>query len=234
MEPKVLGRPGFAIVTDIERPDPSLIEKLKEFPAAIVGDGLGRRGVMDAGIKPLNPNMRLVGPAITVEVAPGDNLMIHAAMKIARAGDVLVVYAHGDTSAGIWGNILASVAVKKGLAGVVIDGAVRDSQELVARNFPVFSRAVNPRGGTKDGPGQVNFPIACGGVAVRPGDVVVGDGDGVVVVPREHVGAAVEEARKRVEAEEKRLQAIEQGDLYPAWLIPQLRERGVLKEDDVL
>jgi 4-hydroxy-4-methyl-2-oxoglutarate aldolase len=237
MSAKFLGKPGFCVVPDIERPPRDVIDRLAKFPVAILGDAMGRRGIMDRGIKPLNSKTALCGPVVTVEVVVGDNLMIHAALKLAQPGDVLVVNAYGDMASGLWGELTTSMAIRKGLGGFIIDGAVRDGTELAESGFPVFPRGVCPRGGEKDGPGQVNMPISCGGVAVNPGDMVVGDGDGVVVVPRHMAEATIEAAQKRIDAEAARFDAIRNGPedgIYPGWLIPTLRAKGILGEGETL
>jgi regulator of RNase E activity RraA len=234
---KVYGKPGFCVVAEIERPPREIVEQLSQFPVAIVGDAIGRRGVMDPGIKELNRDLKMCGTAVTVETRAGDNLMIHAALKIAQAGDVLVVNTHGDISVGGWGELTTLMSIRKALAGLVIDGAVRDSLELAASGFPVFCRGVNPCGGGKEGTGQVNLPISCGGVAVHPGDVIVGDADGVVVVPLAMAEQVMAAARKCIENEQRRREAIAGDDLegiYPKWLIPTLRAKGVLSEDETL
>jgi len=233
----IYGKPGFCIVPEIERPPQGLVERLSRFAAAIIGDGMGARGIMDYGIKPLDPGVRICGPAITVESRPADNLMIHAALKIARAGDVIVVNTHGDRTSGVWGELTTRMAMRKELGGLVIDGMVRDSRELIASGFPVFSRGVCPCGSGKEGGGQVNLPISCGGIAVNPGDLIVGDADGVVVVPRSMVEQAVAGAEKKTEVERLRLAAIAGDDpeaIYPGWLIPTLRAKGVLAADETL
>ncbi len=234
---QMLGKPGFCMVPEIKRLDADIIRHLGEFPVAIIGDGLGRRAIMDAGIKPLDASLTMVGTAVTVEVHPADNLMIHAALRIAREGDVLVINAHGDLGHGIWGELTTRMAIRKKLAGIVIDGAVRDSRELSTCGLPIFVRGVNPTGGSKDGPGQINMPTSCGGVAVLPGDVVVGDADGVIVVPAAQANAAIGLAEARIAAETKRMKAIKDGPaegIYPDWLIPTLRKSGVLADGDEL
>ena len=228
------GKPGFCIVPEIERPPIELLEELGRYPVAVIGDAMGAPGIMHHAIKPLCREARICGPAITVETRSADNLMVHAALKVARAGDVLVVDAHGDLSAGIWGGLTTAVAIRKGLAGLVMDGAVRDSAELAASGFPVFTRGVCARAGSKEGPGQVNMPISCAGVPVQPGDVIVGDADGVVVVPRALLKETLAGARNKAEKEALRMAAIHGEDpdgIYPPWLIPALRERGVLPKD---
>ncbi len=230
----ISGPPGFRINRSIERAPASAIAALKVFPVAIIGDAIGRRSVMDAGIKPLVSGWKLAGPAVTVEVRPADNLMIHAALAIVQPGDVLVINAHGNLDCGLWGGILHACAERRKIAGVVIDGAVRDSAELRAGAIPVFTRGINPCGGDKEGPGQVNFPIACGGVPITPGDAIVGDGDGVVVISSELAAQAPALAQARVDAERKWLAAIESGDAMLPFVVPNLRRYGVLGPDETL
>ncbi|MCH7917557.1 MAG: RraA family protein [Planctomycetes bacterium] len=234
---KIYGKPGFCIVKEIDRAPKKIIEQLGTFKSAIIGDGIGRRGVMDSGMKPLNPESSFAGSAITVETRVGDNLMVHAALKLAEPGDVLVVNSHGSLSNSCWGELTTRMSMRKGLAGLVLDGAVRDSRELISSGFPVFCRGVSPCGGGKEGTGQVNLPISCGGLVVNPGDVVVGDADGIVVVPQQLAQSAIGWAQGRVEAEQKRFAAIGGDDpdgIYPGWLIPTLRAKGVLGEDETL
>ena len=237
MEKSYFGKSGFCIVTDIERPSPDLTKDLSQYPVALLGDGMGRLSVMDPAIKPLLRSVQMCGPAITVEVHPADNLMIHVAMKIAKKGDVIVVNARGNIKNGIYGDILNTVAKRKELGGIVIDGAIRDCAEIEKSGVPVFSRAICPLGGGKEGPGQVNVPISCGGVVVNPGDLVVGDGDGIVVIPSGLLQNALDGAKKKHQAETKRLDTIVNGkddEIYPSWLIPTLRAKGILKESETL
>jgi len=234
---KVYGKAGFCIVPEIDRPPKAIVEQLAEFPVSIIGDGMGRQGIMDPGLKALNRDFKMCGPAVTVETRAADNLMVHAALKLAQPGDVLVVNAHGDLSAGIWGEITTRMALRKSLAGLVMDGSVRDCREIAASGFPVFSRGVSPCGGGKEGTGQVNLPISCGGVPVHPGDIIVGDADGLIVVPKAMAEQAIVWARKRIEIEKKRMDAIAGDDpeaIYPSWLIPTLRAKGVLGENETL
>lgn len=233
----MLGKPGFCLVAEIQRPDAAIVRRLGDYPVAIIGDGLGRRAIMDAGIKPLDPSLSMFGTAITVETAPADNLMIHAALKLARHGDVLVIDAHGNLDYGIWGEILTRTAIRKQLAGIVMDGAVRDSRVLSTCGLPIFTRGVNPTGGGKDGPEQVNLPISCGGVPVLPGDIIVGDADGVIVVPAARAEAAIGLAAARIAAEATRMNAIQEGpleDISAEWLTATLRQSGVLADEEDL
>jgi len=231
---RVLGKPGFCIVTDMARPEAEKLAALRRYPVSIIGDGLGRRGVMHAAIKALDQKSVLCGPAVTVEVRAGDNLMIHAALAIAKRGDVLVVNAHGDTDAGLWGGLMTRSAMALGIAGIVIDGAVRDRAEIIEFGFPTFARGVCPCGGDKEGPGQVNLPTSCGGVPVNPGDAILGDGDGVIVVPSAMIDEALAGAALRQDAEAKRVAEIEKGALHQSWLMSTLRKAGVLGSEESL
>lgn len=159
------------------------VRQAAEYQAAILADVAGRRGTLHGRIKPLAPNMAVAGPAITVEVRPGDNLAIHAAMAVAKPGDVLVIDGKGDLSCALLGEIMATQAQASGIAGIIIDGAVRDAETLSKQSFPVFAAGLNPCGPTKFIPGRVNHAISVAGAAVQAGDLVVGDIDGVVVIP---------------------------------------------------
>ncbi|WP_041228179.1 diguanylate cyclase [Deinococcus deserti] len=215
----------------VERTSPELVTRASGFAASILADVAGRRGTMHGRVRALAPSMRVAGPAITVEVRPGDNLMIHAAMAIAQPGDVLVIDGKGDQTCALMGEIMISQCMALGLAGVIIDAAVRDSAEIQALGFPVFSVGTNPNGPTKFVPGRVNHTISAGGVTVRPGDLVVADADGVFVAEREQVEALLPLAQKKVDSESARLQDIRSGrNLTPGWLAAALAAAGVLEE----
>jgi len=179
-----------------KRPDPALVRELAGFGVAMIADSMGRFGAMKPYIKPLAPGQRMAGPALTVQAYRSDNLMIHVALELAEAGDVLVVDAGGVENAGGWGGLMGTMAKIKGLGGIVTDGAVRDREELAELGVPVYSRSVSPLGCFKNDLGSVGVRIACGGVPVGPGDVVVGDGDGVAVVPLGQAEAVLEACRK--------------------------------------
>jgi RraA family protein len=179
--------------------------------------------------------MKFAGPAFTIEVRAGDNLMIHAAMAMAKPGDVLVIDGKGDLTAALMGTIMMLGCKVTGLAGVVIDGAVRDTLELAELGFPVFAAGTNPNGPTKFVPGRINWPISIGGIACNPGDLVVGDADGVVIVEREKAESLLPLARKKVDDEAKRMEQIRRKEaLRPPWLDGALRAAGVLKEGEKL
>ena len=232
-------RNSAAALSDIrrefERVSPEVVRKASEFQAAILADVAGRRGTLHGRISAILPTMQVAGPAFTVEVRPGDNLMIHAAMTMAKPGDVLVIDGKGDQTCALMGAIMINACKALKLAGVVIDAAVRDSLELRDLGFPVFSAGTNPNGPTKFVPGRINWPVSVGGVAVRPGDLVVGDADGVVIVEREKAESLLALARRKVEDETARIDGIRAGkDLRPKWLEDALRAAGVIKEGETL
>ena len=220
---------------DFERVPADVVKKASRYAASILADVAGRRGTMDGRIAPVAPGMRMAGPAFTVEVRPGDNLMIHTAMTMARPGDVLVIDGKADRTCALMGAIMISACQKLGFAGAVLDAAVRDTDELRALGFPVYSVGANPNGPTKFVPGRINWPVSCGGVSVEPGDLVVGDSDGVVVVERAKAASLLDAAQKKVEDETKRLADIAAGrNLSPKWLEASLRAAGLLKEGETL
>jgi RraA family protein len=223
-----------SINRSVERVSPELVEAAGKFQAAILADVAGRRGTLNGRVKPLAPTMKVAGPAVTVEVRPGDNLAIHAALAVAKPGDVIVVDGKGDVSCALIGEIMATQAHATGIAGFVIDAAVRDSHELAQGEFPVFSAGLNPCGPTKSVAGRVNFPISVAGASVNPGDLVVGDADGVVVIPKDDVARIVELAQKKLDAETARIAAIRNGDTRAGWLEKELRAAGMLSEGEVL
>ncbi|MEY4751784.1 MAG: hypothetical protein RIQ60_3998 [Pseudomonadota bacterium] len=223
------------VIREIERVDAETVAEAARFPSSILADVAGRRGALSGRIAPLAPGMRLAGPAITVEVRPGDNLMIHAAMAIARPGDVIMVDGKGDLSSALMGEIMSQQCVALGVAGVVIDGAVRDSEAIRELGFPMYAAGLNPNGPTKSIAGRLNHPIAIGGVTVHPGDLVVADADGVTVIERSKAAAMLPLAVEKVAAETKRIADIQSRKaLRPAWLDGALRAAGVIGEGETL
>lgn len=223
------------VIRDFDRVGPGIVEQAAQFPSSILADVAGRRGALSGRIAPLAPTMRFAGPALTVEIRPGDNLMIHAALAIAKPGDVIVVDGKGDLSSALMGEIMCQQCVALGVAGVVIDGAVRDSVALVELGLPVFAAGLNPNGPTKHVPGRLNHPISIGGVSVRPGDLVVGDADGVTVIEREKAAAMLLLAVKKLADETQRIADIKSRKaLRPGWLDGALRAAGVIKEGETL
>jgi len=223
------------VIRDFERVSAEVARKAAAFASSILADVAGRRGALSGRIVPLAPSMRFSGPALTVEVRPGDNLMIHAAMAIAKPGDVILVDGRGDLTSALMGEIMCQQCVALGVAGVVIDGAVRDCEAIRELGFPMYAAGLNPNGPTKFVPGRLNHPISIGGVTVRPGDLVVGDADGVTVIERDKAQAMLPLAAEKVAMESKRIADIKSRKaLRPAWLDDALRAAGVIKEGETL
>ncbi len=185
----------------------------RDVPPAIVSDCMNRGQAMAARIKPLAAGMRLTGQARTVAVMVGDNGALHRAIGLARPGEILVVDAHAHVDTAIWGGIMTRAAVARGLGGLVIDGAVRDSAEIRELGFPCFASAVVPAGPHKGFGGVLDAPLSCGGCAVQPGDIIVGDDDGVAVVPLAGSAPLLKAARAKMAQEREILAAIERGEL---------------------
>ncbi len=218
----------------IERVPAALVEAARKFQASILADVAGRRGTLGGRIQPLARSMKLAGPAFTVEVRPGDNLMIHAALVLAKPGDVIVVDGKGDLSCALTGALMAAHAEKAGIAGFVIDGAVRDTEDCAKGGFPIFAAGANPNGPLKNSGGRINWPVSLAGTTVNPGDLIVGDADGVVVLPRELAAEIVAGAQAKVDAEAERMKAIGRGELVQAWVAEGLASVGVLGKNEKL
>jgi 4-hydroxy-4-methyl-2-oxoglutarate aldolase len=180
----------------------SLVESLRDIGPATLHEAQGQYGAVDPAIKPLDPTMRLAGPALTVDCRPSDNLMLHLAIARARRGEVLVVDAKAFVDAGAWGDVMTLAAQTRGIAGLVIDGAVRDANSIVAMGFPVFSRGICIRGTIKNQPGRLREPIVLGGTLVNDGDIIVGDRDGLVIIPRARAAEVARLGREREAKEE--------------------------------
>ncbi len=224
---KQTGKIGFRIVTDLPRPDIEVVSKFAGLAAANIADVMGRFHFMDPGIQS-RTGLPLRGVAVTVVTRPGDNLMVHKAMEVAGQGDIIVVSTCGSTTTAVFGELMGNSAVAAGLGGLVVDGAIRDVEALRELRFPAFSRSISAGACDKDGPGEINVPISCGNTVVMPGDIVVGDADGVVIVP----AAEAEEVLKLVAAlqdrEAKRIREIRSGQVFKAEINDTLRSRGVI------
>ena len=220
---------------DFTRIDAGTVQAASAYASSILADVAGRRGGLDGRIAALSPSMRVCGPAFTVEVRPGDNLMIHAAMAMAKPGDVLVIDGKADRTCALMGSIMLNACKQLGLAGVVLDASIRDTEELRELGFPVWAVGANPNGPTKFVPGRINWPVSCGGITVNPGDLVVGDADGVTVVEREKVASLLPLAAKKVADERQRIAQITGGGaIRPQWLEAALVAAGVLKPGETL
>jgi len=194
-----------------QKKDFNVLNRLKELGAATVYEAQGAKGALDSGMKPLSPEMSFIGPALTLDTKPADNLMIHYALLQAKAGDVLVVDAKGFIEAGPWGDVLTEQALKIGLAGLVINGSVRDSRTIIEQGFPVFSRGVSIKGTAKNQYGEVNVPIFIGDVQINPGDIVLGDQDGIVIVKPNEIEQVLKLSEEREEKEKQFREQIKMG-----------------------
>lgn len=217
------------IVKKIQRADSEIIKTLGEQGVATIHEAQGRTGLLNPYMRPIYPSARVAGSAITVSCQPGDNLMIHAAMEVCQPGDVLVVTTTSESTDGMFGELLATSCQAHGVVGLVIDAGVRDVTDLTAMNFPVWSKAISAQGTVKATAGSVNIDVVCAGAIVRPGDVIIGDQDGVVVVKREFANEVAELGKKRLEKEQKSRERLRAGELGVDFygLRAKLKELGV-------
>ncbi|MBO4259939.1 4-carboxy-4-hydroxy-2-oxoadipate aldolase/oxaloacetate decarboxylase [Streptomyces griseorubiginosus] len=223
----------ISVSTKFERPDAVVVEQLRAFSSATIHEAQGRLGALDSAIKPVDHRMSLCGPAFPVQCAPRDNLMLQTAIAYARPGDVIVVSAGAYEEAGSFGDVLANACQAKGLGGLVTDTGVRDTEDLRALGFPVFSRSVCIKGTVKETVGPMCEPVTVGGVLVRPGDVVRADADGVVVVRREDAAQVAAASKERVNAEAGYIAAYRAGRTVTevCGLAPLLAAKGLVIED---
>ena len=224
--------PGFRVRSDVRRPPADLVTRLGAFDTPTISDLLNRLYTMSSGIRPLTDHrLRVIGPACTVKVFPGDNLMVHKALDIAKPGDVIVVDASSSSMTAVLGDLVATKARHRGVAGFVVDGLVRDLPGILELgDLPVFARGVTPIGPLHRGPGEINFPVCAGGIVVQPGDIIAGDGNGVVVVPREAATDIVTRLEDRAEAEAAYAAAVARGDFSNDWVDASLAESGFVDE----
>ena len=219
---------GCRIYKDFKRPDPSLVEQFKGMPVANIDDNMQRIAAVDAAIKPVGYKGQMVGVAFTVRVAQGDNLMLHAAMDLAKPGDIIIIDAGGFENRAIFGELMATYMKTRGIRGIICDGAVRDWGGLAAlEGFNVYARSATPNGPYKNGPGEINVPVVCGGKVVYPGDIVVADDDGVLFIRPEDAEALIA-ATKAVEDKEAGIMKhiLEDGTYIRPWVDAKLKEIG--------
>ncbi|WJH38860.1 RraA family protein (plasmid) [Aliirhizobium terrae] len=217
---------GFRICKRERKVEVKWVEAFRTLPVANVSDVMSRMTAGGAALRPYYTGGAMVGPAITVKARPGDNLMVHKALDIAEPGDIVVVDAGGDLSNAIIGELMVAHAAQRGLGGIVIHGAIRDSAELLAGSFPVFATGVTHRGPYKDGPGEVNVPISIAGMVINPGDLVCGDADGLLSIAIDDVAAIHAAATKKHEAETKQMANIMAGANDRGWVDATLAKLG--------
>jgi regulator of RNase E activity RraA len=222
--------PGFRVRMEIERPSRDTVVGLERFETPAISDMLNRLHTMVPSIKNLtDENLTILGPACTVKSYPGDNLMVHKSLDVARPGDVIVVDASRSPLTAALGDLVSKKARHRGVAGFVVDGVIRDLPEIRGLgDFPVFARGVTPIGPMHRGPGEINYPIAAGGVVVNPGDIIVGDLNGVVVVPRQFADELLQRLVERAAAESAYNDAVASGDFSNAWVDALLEDSGVV------
>ena len=217
---------GFQICRRERKVDAEIVAKFRELPVANISDSMSRMTAGGATLRPIHRAGALAGPAFTVKTRPGDNLMVHKAIDIADPGDVIIVDGGGDLTNSLIGEMMAAHAERRGIAGIVIYGAIRDYDTLHAGDFPVFASGVTHRGPYKDGPGEINVPIAIEGMVIAPGDLIVGDGDGIVCVPFGVTTEVLKATEAKHQAELKQLAAIKEGKSDRAWVDAALTKLG--------
>lgn len=218
--------PGYMIRTDFPRLPDQLVEEFRNFETADVSDVMNRLYAMDGKIRNLSNDLELLGTACTVKLYPGDNLMVHKALDIARPGDVVVVDCSGAMTNAVLGDLVANKARHRGIAGYVIDGLIRDLDGVKETGLPVYARGVTPFGPLHRGPGEINTPICCGGIVVNPGDIIKADSTGIAVIPREYAAEILERLRDSRELLDEYVENVKRGIFSNVWVDDQLRENG--------
>ena len=209
---------GLRILQRRRAVDLALARQFLDVPVANVSDCMARMTAAGPRLRPMHRSARMAGPALTIKTRPGDNLMIHKALQLAVPGDIIVVDGGGDLTNALIGEIMTGDAMLQQLGGIVINGAIRDADWIAERDFPVFAAGVTHRGPYKDGPGEINVPIAIDGMVIAPGDLVIGDGDGLLCVPFDQVETLLAAARAKQEVEARMVADIEAGTLDRAWV----------------
>jgi RraA family protein len=217
---------GFRVLERKRRTDIHQVEKFRRLPVANVSDSMSRMTAAGPRLRPVHLEGKLAGPALTVKTRPGDNLMVHKALDMAEVGDVIVVDAGGDLTTAIIGDLMMNHAIQRGVAGFVINGAVRDADEIRSSGLLVYAAGVTHRGPYKDGPGEINVPIAIDGMVIQPGDLILGDGDGVLCVPFDELNQVLIAAEAKQAAEKLQMAAILDRTYDSSWIDTTLVARG--------
>ena len=222
-----VGKLGFRVLPSPPRISDELLGRFRGLASSNLADAMGRFNFMDPGIRQRS-GLPLCGLAVTVNCRPADNLMVHKALQVAEPGDIVVVATSGNTASSVFGELMCHTAVARRIGGIIVDGAIRDIDGITRLGLPAYSRTVSPGGCDKDGPGEINVPISCGSTVVAPGDIIVGDGDGVAVVPSGHAGEVLRLVAELVDREEKRIAEIAAGAVFRADVDELLRKHGVI------
>jgi len=196
------------VITNIKRPSKEVIEKFRSISVATVYEASGRKGFIEPKIKPIVKGIKLCGPAFTVQTAPGDNIMLHKALEKSQEGDIIVATVGGEYDYGYWGDLMTTQAKVKKLGGLAIDGCIRDSEDIIEMGFPIFSRGLAIRGTAKASLGLINYPINFGGTVINPGDLILGDDDGMVVVRFQDCKEILDKSLARIQAEKIKTKAL--------------------------
>lgn len=217
---------GFQIHARNRRTSSADVEKFRGIPVANISDVMSRLTAGGARLRPMHDGTPLAGPALTVRTRPGDNLLVHKAIELAQPGDVIVVDAGGDLTNAIIGELMTTYAARRNLGGIVINGAIRDAGTIGRGSFPVYAAGVTHRGPYKDGPGEINAVIAIDGMTIEPGDLVLGDEDGFLVIPFDHINAIYTATQGKQDLETKMMADIEAGTLDQSWVDARLKALG--------
>ena len=217
---------GFRILQRQNKIDLETAKKFLDLPVANVSDSMWRLTAGGSRLRPMHKSGQMAGPALTVRTRPGDNLMLHKAIDMAQIGDVIVCDAGGDLTNSMMGELMLAHAVKRGVGGFVIDGAVRDAEAFQRVNLPVFAAGISHRGPYKDGPGEINVSVAINGMVIEPGDLVIGDFDGVLAIPFHSVNSILSKTEEKQAAELEEIQKIKAGEWDRSWVDKTLLKRG--------
>lgn len=221
-----MANPGFRIKMNFPRPEKALVEKFRGIPTANIGDNMNRMACMNSRIVPMNSSP-LLGSAFTVKVRAGDNLVFHKAIDTARPGDIVVVDAQNEHSYAITGELMIMWLRRRGVSGLIVDGCIRDIDAVSKlTDFPVYATGINPNGPLKEGGGEMNFPVMCGGLVVNPGDIIVGDSDGIVVISPADAEDVLRKAKVQNDKEAQTMKDIENLAWDRTWVDAALKAKG--------
>ncbi|GGH82405.1 RraA family protein [Pullulanibacillus pueri] len=217
---------GFRVLPLKTRPDKALIERLSGVATPLISDNMNRLHGTSSTLRPIHKKAKLLGTAFTVKTRAGDNLLVHKAIDLAEPGDVIVVDAGGDTTQAIIGEIMMRLSKKKGIKGFVIDGTIRDSAAFKEADYPCFAKGVTHRGPYKEGPGEINVPVTVGNMIVHPGDIIVGDEDGLLSIPLDYAEEIIDRAITQLKNEKEIFKTIEAGTINRDWIDETLTKKG--------